>query len=284
MQINIGAEPHVAPTIKGCLEENLGKFHTTQNAILIHEWLRSTEVTPPVLTPKIIFGNDRTEERQVGYTNSVLYPERYYPGQLLKLEQTMLAVPAISDTINRSIARMSANTPGSDSKDLGATVGRLMDKLHVVEAFSASALYFGHSIPARVMIETMTVLDVLVTMVMTQRDQVIYEDKADGSKVPINLFNPLELDKVIGRIHQGSAENFFPNPALQATADNLRDKDFFCQCAMAFSAASTVMIPRSYIQPDQTDVYVWAYRVLTEMKDRVPDFRVKPKLSVVSPI
>lgn len=283
MQINIGAEEYVIPSIAGCLSEGLGKFHTTQNAILVHEWLRGTSLTPPVLKSKIDFSDKRQEERVLGYKDHAFYPERWYPGQLLRLEKTMLALPAISDMMVKQVNKLTAKAPGTDLEGSSKLIQQLANKLYVVECFNASALYFDHQIPKRLCLETMSALDVLITMVINQRKQCLYEHK-EMTKVPLSLYAEAELDKVIGVIHKGSLEGFFPNPAMVQSNYNFLNVDFFHQCAMAFSSTSTVMIPHSYIQPVQTDVYAWAYAVLTSMKNTVPDFRTKTKLSVISSI
>lgn len=286
LQINTGAEEYVIPSVEGCLKDRAGKFYSTQNAVRVYEWLRGSETDPLVLESKVVDGILPVgTQRRFGFGHVNVYPERWYAGQLLSLEQHLLAVPAILDTIKRNLDRAATNAPGNDPEAFTLTLNKLMGKLSMVSAFNASAMFFQHPIPQRACFESLETLDLLCACVLTQRNKRIYENPIGRGNLPPvlpTMYNKLELDKVIGRIHGGIMEGFFPNPAQQAKADGLLDESFYRQCAMAFSITCTVPIPTAYFESTPGPVFYWACSVLEDLKKRVPSFQVRPKIQNVT--
>lgn len=277
--INVGDYDFSIPTVEGCLKDIAGAFYTAQNAIRVYEWLHSTETAPLLLEAKVAGIDGTVGQYQLGTDGVTAYPERWYPGQLLAVEQHVLAVPAINDTINRNMERAKNIAEGA----LGPyreTIKNLMQKLDVIYAFSASAMYFQSEIPNRTMISSIVVLDVLFTCVITQRKKQVYKG---GEKQTANpkLYNKLDLDKVIGRMHLAEAEQFFPNPVHQAATDQLVDDSFYRQCAMAWSQCTNSAIPIAYFE-SETKVFHWAVQLLTDVSSRVADFRTAPKMTAVT--
>lgn len=285
LKINTGVHEYAIPSLEGCLKDRAGIFHTAQNAVRIHGWLRSTETDPLVLESALTVANPLVKHYTLGLPKFEAWPERFYPGQMLKLEQTILAMGDISDLIAKNLERAATNAPGADPTAMNETLTVLMQKVSFLSAFNASAMYFQHEIPVRACYETLDTLNILFTCIITQREQRIYEPP-EGYVKPLNilpaLYNKMELDKVIARIHEGAMTGFFPNPAFQVKQDALLHESFFKQCAMAFSATCTVSIPVAYFEPEPTDVYAWAVKTLNDLKARVPTFQVRPKIQTVT--
>lgn len=281
LQINVGAVDNVIPLLENCLKADAGKFYSTQNAVRLHEWIRDVSLTPPVLESKVASADGTFQLRTLGHVDKALYPERWYPGQLLKIEQVVIALPNIASMV----ARINATASNGDTEAYSATLSRLMEKVDVITAFSANAMFLGTAVPRRFSMEDLDVLDILVTMILTQRNKILYQT-TEVSKVGFlpTMYNQLELDKVISRCHNAVLEGYYPNPATQYKADGMLDESFYRQCAMAYSAACAVPIPRAYIESEPTQVFHWAFKMLNDLKTRLPSFQARPTIRAVTPI
>jgi hypothetical protein len=139
-------------------------------------------------------------------------------------------------------------------------------------------MFTGSHIPQRMAYEGLQTLDYLVSMIITQRDRVIYHtDEEATADWPLKMFSTIELDRIIGSIHQAELHGLYQDPKHLVKFYNLLDESFFRQCAMAFSMASGVPIPRGYIEDQTTKVFHWAFKVLTSVKNGIPDLKVRPK-------
>lgn len=285
LQINVGAMQNVIPLLENCLKDVPGKFYSAQNAIRFHEWIRDVSIDPPVLEAVTPSADGTYELRMFGLPGQVRYPTHWHAGQLLALEQVSISLPNISSMIAKILDTASSKGPGHDPEAFTATMGRLMDKVGIIETFSANAMYLGNPIPRRFALECLGTLDILVTMILTQRDRTIYSTDATSavSFLP-TMYNKLELDKVISRCHQAELDGFYPNPAMQYKADGMLDESFYRQCAMAYSATCVVPIPRAYIESEPTQVYHWAFKMLNDLKTRLPSFQSRPTFRSVTPI
>lgn len=282
LKVNVGTEENVIPTVEGCLKDVAGAFFSTRNAIRVHEWLRGDETLPLVLEAVKPNTDGTYMTRSFGNLSVAAYPERWMPGQLLKLEQSLLAVPAVQKAIAFEIQRLESNTSEELAVQVSETIQELMPGIFFIQAFNASAMFFDDEIPVRACMENLDVLDTLCSCILTQRRKVIYStDEQFGRPIPANRFNILELDRVIGRIHGASSEVFFPEPNYQAKLDGLLDGSFFRQCAMAVSSQCTVPIPEKYIEKEPNDIYFWAVAQLNEYKDKIPQHHAQPTLATV---
>jgi hypothetical protein len=282
LKVNVGTEENVIPTVEGCLKDVAGAFFSTQNVIRVHEWLRGDEALPLVLEAVKQNTDGTYATRSFGNLNVAAYPERWMPGQLLKLEQSLLAVPAVQKAIAFEIQRLENNSSEELAVQVSETIQELMPGIFFIQAFNASAMFFDDEIPVRACMENLDVLDTLCSCILTQRRKVIYStDEVFGRPIPANRFNVLELDRVIGRIHGASSEVFFPEPNYQAKLDGLLDGSFFRQCAMAVSSQCTVPIPEKYIENEPNDIYFWAVAQLNEHKDKIPQHHAQPTLATV---
>lgn len=284
LQVNVGAEENGVPSVEGCLQDNAGKFYSTQNAVRVHEWIRGTETVPLVLEAVKQNNDGVVEHRSFGSPDIQAYAETYFPGQLLKLEQTLLAVPKIKDLMGSNLIHFQTNPSERNQESISNATKAMMDKIAVIWAFNASSMYFGTPIPKRFIFESLETLDILCTCILTQRDKVLYQtDETYTSVLPDTLFNKLELDRVLFRIHQASLEGFFPHPENQAKNDGLMDVSFYKQCAMAISENCGILIPRDYVEEKTTRVYHWAAKMLNQVFWQMSDYDLtRPIQNVVS--
>jgi hypothetical protein len=282
LKVNVGVEQNVIPSVEGCLKDLAGSFYSAQNAICVHEWLRGDSISPLVLDAVRPGADGMIAQRAFGKVDIAAYPERWQPGQLLKLEQHLLAMPVIQKAIAFEIERLSNNSSEEIATVVSETIRELMTHVTFIQAFNASAMFFNDDIPLRACMESLETLDILCTCILTQRRKTIYatEEKYEAEILP-TMFNRLELDRVIGRVHGASMDGLFPEPNYQATLDGLLDVSFYRQCAMAISSECTVPIPVMYVEEKPTIVYFWAVKHLNALKNMIPQHRAQPKLANV---
>lgn len=279
-KINTGAEQYDPPSIEDCLKDGTGKFHSTQNALRLYEWLRGTETTPLVLEAKIADKDGTFELRQFGKLNVAAYPEvGWKSGRILKLEQIVAAVPSIKAIMNRNVEEITTNSVNeARAVFIGNTTAELMKKFNELWAFNASAMFFAHEIPRRFHFTTLETLDILCTCVLTQRNKQVHQPNDDyPHEIPLEMYSTADLDVVITRLQQSVMEGFFPNPEEQAERDHLLGGWFFKNCAMAWSEVTGIPIPVDYFNTQFSTKYYWAKKVLQQMKDELPSLEVEPK-------
>lgn len=284
LKINTNTEEYVIPSVEGCLADTARKFYSTQNAVLVHEWLRGTSVNPLVLEavkpkdPKL----GVYETFELGKLHISAYAEPVSPGQILDHERYLAALPLIDKTMKENIAFYEENPSETLLESLSTSTDNMMQVLSKLWALNASCMFLGSAMPPRFVLETMETLNILFTCVLTQRNKVIYATELQcDADLPENLYNNLELDRVLGHLHVAGRDQFFPNPEIESGFLGLADTSFYKQCAMAYSATAGVPIPRDYIEEQPTRVYFWAGQQLTKFARMVSSFEIRPKQSVV---
>jgi hypothetical protein len=152
-----------------------------------------------------------------------------------------------------------------------------MTKLSMFSYFNANGMFQQTPFPKRLCYEGLQVLDYLVQMVITQRDRLVCATDIVGMvEYPLNLFNKLELDRVIGSIHQAEMLGCWQDPEKLAKYYGMLDDQFYCECAMAYSFITGVAIPVSY-RRETGKYYQWAKQVLRAERDEIPNLKVRPK-------
>lgn len=282
LDINLGMETNVLPTVENCLREGDGKFYSTQNAFRVHEWLRGSSTDPLVLEAVGSNKDGLVLQRKLGNFEAKAYAERYHPGWLLTTEQRTQAMPEVTRLIKDNIEHTVEHPSAANQIALSDTTQKLMTIAASISAFNASGMFFQTPFPKRYLFETLDVLDMLFSCVLTQRRRFFPQyDGAGPTEYPEKMYNILELDKVIGRIQQAVLQGFFPYPEAQAKTDGLMDASFFCQCAMAYSAVTRTTIPVAYME-EKGRVYYWAVQVIMSLAKTVPSMQVRPKPTVAS--
>jgi hypothetical protein len=282
LQVNVGSEENDVPSVEDCLKDVAGKFYSTQNAVRVHEWLRGTETVPLVLEAVKQNEDGTVDHITLGSPDIRAYAETYFPGQLLKLEQSRIAVPKMHETMAYNHAYFLAHPTERNQEAMGTAILELMKNVSSIWAFNASSMYFGTPIPKRFIFESVETLKILFTCVLTQRDKVLYEtEETYAGTIPPEIYSRVELDRILFRIHQAMLEGFFPNPEVQAKADGLMDVSFYKQCAMAISANCSIRIPRDYVEEKTTRVYHWATKILNEVAWTVNDHRLDQQVQNV---
>lgn len=278
LTINLGQQEYVLPSIEGCIKDFDGKFHSSSNAIRVHEWLGGFEIVPPTLEAVKADADGTISHRKLGF-NTTIYPTDIQPGWLLEVEQLVIARESMSQLLLDEIdARQSRPNDPEFGKALMETSINVMAKLNQISYFNANSMFTGSHIPKRMAYEGLQVLDFLVSMVITQRDRIVYRTSEEATADwPIKMFSTIELDRIIGSIHKAELHGLYQDPAQLVKFYNLLDESFFRQCAMAFSMATGVSIPRGYTEDKPTKVFHWALKVLMQTKDSIPDLKVRPK-------
>ncbi|BDD79448.1 hypothetical protein [Burkholderia phage FLC8] len=239
----------------------------------------SSEITPPVLEAVKPGKDGLIQHRTLGFKGVAVYPTQVQPGWLLEVEQLVLAREPMSKLLIDEIEAR-AMRPGDEEfgTALMETSANIMAKLSQISYFNANAMFTGSHIPKRMAYEGLQVLDYLVSMVITQRDRIVYHtDEEAPADWPIKMFNTIELDRIIGSIHQAELHGLYQDPAHLVKFYHLLDETFFRQCAMAFSMATGVSIPRGYTEDKPSKVFHWATKVLMQTKESIPDLKVRPK-------
>lgn len=283
LKINTGGEENAVPTVEGCLKDSAGKFYSTQNAVRVHEWLRGTETAPLVLEAVKKEENGTTMLRTFGKRNVDLFPMRWQSGRLLKLDQIILASGAIKEVINRGIERTTefasetADSLSPHAIALSDTTAKMMGIFNELWLFNANAMFAADYVPRRMHFETLETLDLLCTLVLTQRRRDVFSGTHEyEGDIPLQKYQQRELDIVISRIHQSIVEGIFHDPDEQAERDGLLDGNFVCQCMMAYSELTGTPILHAFMR-EPTDVYHWAKKVLLSLKEEIPSMEVRPK-------
>lgn len=282
LTINLGQQEHVLPSIEGCLKDFDGKFYSSSNAIRIYEWMGSTEVIPPSIEAVRKDADGTLQLRRLGFHGNAIYPTQIQPGWLLEVEQLVLARNEMSqllfDSIDHAKMLQERSNSAEEGKALMETTSKIMAKMCEISYFNANCMFSATPFPKRLAYEGIQVLDYLVQMVITERDKVIYHtDQQSPADWPEQLFNKMELDRIIGSIHQAEAMGCFLDPEKMVLFYNLLDASFYRQCAMAFSMCAGVPIPRAYVEPELTKVFFWAQKVLNSVKVSIPSLKVRPK-------
>lgn len=277
-----GGTLDVLPSLENCLRDNTGNFYSTQNAIRLHEWLGGTSTDPLVLEAVKPDESGVVHTRRLGHPSVAAYPERLTNGDFLKLEQAILASKRIGEMMGEALESAIRQKDDMHTTAASETVQALWAKLNPIMAFNASNLYFGYEMPQRFVMESLEVIDILFTCVLTQRKRKVYKTDATWpSEIPLNLYSQRDFDSVIICIHRGESEGFMINPAVAVKQNHLLDENFFRQCAMAMSSCCNIPILTDYVaeKPDQT--YFWAVSVLMSVRDSLDELRVRPKPTVV---
>lgn len=276
LEINVGAEEHVIPTVEGCLEDNSFKFYSAQNAIRVHEWIRGTSTDTLVLEavkPKL---PGVIEHFHLGNKAFAVYPEVTTPWQLLRLEQDVISMPRIREILAKNIQYVNDNPTPRNQEQLSDSTRKLMDKANTVWAFNASNMFFGTPIPERFLFQTMETLNILFTIIITQRDKKIYETSQTWDwEIPDGMYRQNDFLIVLASIHQATLNSFFHEPEGMAKVNNLLNTSFYKQCAMAISACCGIKIPQDYIEERPTQVYFWASKLLNKTLDSVEDLEIR---------
>lgn len=278
LTINLGQQEYVLPSIKGCLKDFDGKFDTAPNAIRLHEWMGSLETVPPVLEAVKPGADGLIEHRKLGFEVAI-YPTQVQPGWLLEVEQLVIArrdmTQLLLDNLNMEKVQ---NQDKEFVKALNETTRNIMVKLSMIAYFNANAMFTGSHVPQRMAYEGLQVLDYLVAMVITQRNRVVFKtDLVPEFDLPISMFNKLELDRVIGSIHQAEMNGLWQDPEKLVKYYGMLDETFYRQCAMAYSMATGVAIPQAYLDDKIGKVFWWATKVMNVVKDDIPNLQVRPK-------
>lgn len=277
-----GGTLDVLPSLENCLRDNTGNFYSTQNAVRLHEWLGGTSTDPLVLEAVRPDGNGLVPTRRLGHPTIAAYPERLTNGSFLRLEQSILAAKRIGKMMSETLETAIRQKDNMHTAAASETVQALWSKLNPIIAFNASNLYFGYEMPQRFVMESLEVIDILFTCVLTQRKRMVYKtDEQSSSELPLNLFSQKDFDSVLIQLHRAEADGFMPNPSVAVRQDHLLDENFFRQCAMAFSSCCNVKIPKDYIAEKPDQIYFWAVSVLMSVRDSLDDLRVRPKPTVV---
>lgn len=278
LTINLGQQEYVLPSIKGCLKDFDGKFDSTSNAVRLHEWMGSLETVPPVLEAVKPGEDGLIEHRKLGF-EAAIYPTQVQPGWLLEVEQLVIArrdmTQLLLDNLNMEKVQ---NQDKEFVKALNETTRNVMVKLSMIAYFNANAMFTGSHIPQRMSYEGLQVLDYLVAMVITQRTRGVFmTDLVPEFDLPISMFNKLELDRVIGSIHQAEMNGIWQDPEKLVKYYGMMDEKFYRQCAMAYSMAAGVAIPAAYLDDNVGKVFWWATKVMNVVKDDIPNLQVRPK-------
>lgn len=278
LTINLGQQQYALPSIEGCIKDFDGKFHSTSNAIRVYEWLGSTEIVPPVLEAVRKDWDQTLPLRTLGFKGNAIYPTVVQPGWLLEIEQLAAARVQMGQLLQDNVREVSENTTDVEFiKALNETTAKVMTKLSMFSYFNANAMFQQTPIPERLCYEGLQVLDYLVQMVITQREVAVCpEYNPDTIDYPMNMFNKMELDRVIGSIHQAAMDGLFQDPEKLVKMYGMLDVQFFCECAMAFSTVAGVSIPVSY-QRSPGKYYQWAKKVLLSERAAIPEMKVRPK-------
>lgn len=278
LTINIGQQQYVLPSIEGCLKDFNGKFHSTSNAIRLYEWLGGDEIIPPILEAVRADEDGTFSHRRLGFKDTPIYPTHVQPGWLLEIEQLAIARGSMAQLLKDSIREVEERSIDTEfMKALNETTANVMTKLSMFSYFNANAMFMQTPIPQRLCYEGLQVLDYLVQMVITQRDRVPCATVIiDLNDYPMELFSKIELDRVIGSIHQAEMNGVFLDPEKLAKYYGLIDEQFYCECAMAFSLVANVAIPVSYRRP-VSKYYHWARKVLWAEYNEIPNLKVRPK-------
>jgi hypothetical protein len=276
LEINVGAEKHAIPTVEGCLEDNSFKFYSAQNAIRVHEWIRDTSTDTLVLEAVKTKEPGLVEHFHLGNKAVAVYPELTTPWQLLRVEQDGIAAAKIRDTMAKNIEYVKENPTERNVERLAETSQRLKEKVNSIWAFNASNMFFGTPIPERFIFQTMETLNILFSIIITQRDKVVYNTSMTWEwDIPYGLFRETDLQIVLAGIHQAGLSGFFHEPYGMAKVNNLLNVSFYKQCAMAISACCGIKIPRDYIEERPTQVYFWASKLLNKTLDSIEDLEIR---------
>ncbi|BAS04954.2 hypothetical protein [Ralstonia phage RSF1] len=238
----------------------------------------SLETLPPVLEAVKADPDGTIAHRRLGF-DAPIYPTQVQPGWLLEVEQLVIArhdmTKLLLDNLNMEKVQ---NQDPEFVKALNETTKNVMVKLSMISYFNANAMFTGSHIPQRMAYEGLQVLDYLVSMVILQRKRVAFttEVKSDVA-YPSNMFNKLELDRVIGSIHQAEMHGLWQDPEKLVKFYGMLDETFYRQCAMAYSMATGVAIPEAYVDNQLGKVFFWALQVMNASKDDIPNLMVRPK-------
>lgn len=224
-KINLGNynDGHVHATALDCLKRDGKAFYSTQNAIRLHEWLGGTEALPLLLT-KV----DGTEPRLFGQTDTKeLAPINIK--ELLSLEQTVM----VGETFR----------PLEDDED--------SKKRHLELArFNAGSILTDTQIPKRFVYSKMIVLDILVDLIVAQRNREVYAPKR--LKLGFNVAHMSEdqltaMGGCFGYLAMAIHANSFFDTKIKVEENLGLVENIFYQYAMAYSHATKQPIPMHYV-------------------------------------